>query len=98
MLIRGHLDCNNNMHLVHILLVEFLLFSSLSWGYIIRPFRVDLSSRVAHMRDLIQQTKLPSNSILGQAGAGIELSWLQARQQQWLNSFDWQGEQESMNR
>ncbi|CEL61479.1 Putative epoxide hydrolase OS=Stigmatella aurantiaca (strain DW4/3-1) GN=STAUR_4299 PE=3 SV=2 [Rhizoctonia solani AG-1 IB] len=47
---------------------------------------------------LIQQTRLPETSILGNSGRGTELSWLRDRQKDWLERFDWVKEQKEMNR
>ncbi|QRV92995.1 epoxide hydrolase [Ceratobasidium sp. AG-Ba] len=50
------------------------------------------------MKDLIKSTKLPASSILGDAGAGIKLSWLKSRQEEWIDKFDWKREQDAMNK
>ena len=70
----------------------------LSAAYEIRPFRINLSSRVPHLKDLVQRTKLPATSVLGSAGAGIDLGWLKSRQADWLEKFDWEKEQASLNK
>ncbi|QRV92993.1 epoxide hydrolase [Ceratobasidium sp. AG-Ba] len=75
-----------------------VLIPSVLGAYNVKPFKVDLSSKVPHMRDLIQRTKLPTYSVLGDAGAGIPLDWLRARQKDWLSSFDWTKEQAAMNK
>ncbi|CCO32377.1 Putative epoxide hydrolase OS=Stigmatella aurantiaca (strain DW4/3-1) GN=STAUR_4299 PE=3 SV=2 [Rhizoctonia solani AG-1 IB] len=67
-------------------------------GYNVKPFKIDLSSRVPHLKDLVKLTKLPEASVLGKAGAGIELAWLKDRQQEWLEEFDWEKEQSAMNK
>jgi hypothetical protein len=67
-------------------------------GYNVKPFKVDLSSRMPHLKDLVKLTKLPEASVLGKAGAGIELAWLKDRQQEWLEEFDWEKEQSAMNK
>ncbi|KAF8598946.1 alpha/beta-hydrolase [Ceratobasidium sp. AG-I] len=74
------------------------LFPLLSAAYEIHPFRIDLSSRVPHLKDLVHRTQLPATSVLGSAGAGIDLKWLKNRQTDWLEKFDWEKEQASLNR
>ncbi|QRV92975.1 epoxide hydrolase [Ceratobasidium sp. AG-Ba] len=74
------------------------LIPSVLGAYNVKPFKIDLSSKVPHMKDPIQRTKLPAYSVLGDAGAGIPLDWLKARQKGWLNSFDWNQEQAAMKK
>ncbi|CAE6444536.1 unnamed protein product [Rhizoctonia solani] len=54
-------------------------------------------SKVSHTKDLLQRTKLPASSVLGNSGAGISLDWLKAMQNVWLNECDWSKEQTAMN-
>ncbi|KAF8598944.1 alpha/beta-hydrolase [Ceratobasidium sp. AG-I] len=63
-------------------------------AYNVRPFRIDLSSRVPHMNDVISRTKLPSHSY----GPGIGLAWLKDRQSEWLKDFNWKQEEAAMNK
>ncbi|KAG9082412.1 hypothetical protein FS749_006855 [Ceratobasidium sp. UAMH 11750] len=67
-------------------------------AYDVRPFKINLSSKVPHLKDLVQRTKLPSYSVLGSAGAGISLAWLKDRQSDWLNKYDWSKEQAALNK
>ncbi|KAF8598945.1 alpha/beta-hydrolase [Ceratobasidium sp. AG-I] len=70
----------------------------LSAAYEIHPFKINLSSRVSHLKDIVQRTQLPNTSVLGSAGAGIDLTWLKNRQSDWLGRFDWEKEQASLNK
>ncbi|KAJ1305117.1 hypothetical protein OPQ81_000154 [Rhizoctonia solani] len=79
-------------------LLSFLAFPVISLGYEVRPFKVNLSSRVSHLKELANLTKLPEKSVLGKSGAGIDLSWLKDRRQNWLNDYDWDKEQREMNK
>jgi hypothetical protein len=79
------------------ILAALCLAPALSRAYEVKPFKVDLTSRVPHMKELIKRTELPDSSVLGSAGAGINLSWLKNRQVEWLESFDWQKEEDNMN-
>ncbi|KAF8598948.1 alpha/beta-hydrolase [Ceratobasidium sp. AG-I] len=63
-------------------------------AYNVRPFKIDLSSRVSHMNDLIGRTKLPSQSY----GPGVDLIWLKDRQSQWLKDFNWKQEEAALNK
>jgi pimeloyl-ACP methyl ester carboxylesterase len=66
--------------------------------YDLHPFKINLSSKVPHLTDLVQRTKLPSYSVLGSSGAGIGLSWLRDRQSDWLNNYDWSKEEAALNK
>ncbi|CAE6385263.1 unnamed protein product [Rhizoctonia solani] len=67
-------------------------------SYNVKPFKVNLSAKVPHLKDLVQRTKLPDYSVLGSTGAGVPLDWLKARQKDWLNKFDWSKEEAAMNK
>ncbi|KAG9122029.1 hypothetical protein FRC07_001758, partial [Ceratobasidium sp. 392] len=67
-------------------------------AYDVRPFKINLSSKLPHLKELVRLTKLPSYSVLGSSGAGISLSWLKARQLDWLNKYDWSKEEASLNK
>ncbi|KAG9080422.1 hypothetical protein FS749_008010 [Ceratobasidium sp. UAMH 11750] len=79
-------------------LVALCLAPVLSRAYEVKPFKIDLSSRVPRMKDMIERTVLPERSVLGSAGAGIALTWLKNRQTEWLESFDWQKEEDHLNK
>ncbi|KAG8690976.1 hypothetical protein FRC11_007696 [Ceratobasidium sp. 423] len=79
-------------------LLSLLALPVISLGYDIKPFKVDLSSRVSHLKGLVSLTKLPETSVLGKSGAGIDLSWLKDRQKDWLGRYDWDKEQIEMNK
>jgi hypothetical protein len=85
------------MHLATLATLSYLV-PMLTRAYEIKPFNIDLSSGVPHMKDLIQRTELPSSSVLGSAGAGIDLAWLRNRQTEWLESYDWQKEEDKLNK
>ncbi|CAE6413395.1 unnamed protein product [Rhizoctonia solani] len=79
-------------------LLSLLALPSVTLGYDIKPFKVNLSSRVAHLKELVKLTKLPETSVLGKAGAGIDLTWLKDRQKDWVGGYDWNKEQAAMNK
>ncbi|KEP45150.1 epoxide hydrolase amino-terminal protein, partial [Rhizoctonia solani 123E] len=80
-------------------LLSLLALPSVTLGYDIKPFKVNLSSRVAHLKELVKLTKLPETSALGgKAGAGIDLNWLKDRQKDWVGGYDWNKEQAAMNK
>ncbi|CAE6450255.1 unnamed protein product [Rhizoctonia solani] len=79
--------------------LALLPFSQVVLGsYNVKPFKVNLSSKVPHLKDLVERTKLPKSSVLGSSGAGIPLDWLKARQKEWLSEFDWNKEEDAMNK
>jgi hypothetical protein len=50
------------------------------------------------MLDLIDQTNLPAMIEFQDASAGIELDTLKSLQTEWLTHFDWEKEQERLNK
>ncbi|KAL7917004.1 Alpha/Beta hydrolase protein [Trichoderma austrokoningii] len=69
------------------------------------PFKVDLSSRVPHMLDLIQTTILPTtedsaaiNSFNLTQTTGLPLTTLASLQNEWVNGFNWKTEEDAMNK
>ncbi|KAJ1302233.1 hypothetical protein OPQ81_001054 [Rhizoctonia solani] len=79
-------------------LLSFLAFSFITQGYEVKPFKINLSSRVPHLKELVNLTKLPATSVLGKAGAGVDLTWLKDRQKDWIGEFNWDKEQTLMNK
>jgi hypothetical protein len=70
----------------------------------VKPLKVNLSERVPHMLDLVQRTHLPSaelpaakDSYNTTLSSGMPLSILQSLQKEWVSSFSWEKEQESIN-
>ncbi|PTB63158.1 alpha/beta-hydrolase [Trichoderma citrinoviride] len=68
------------------------------------PFKVDLSSRVPHMLDLIGKTVLPEADLPAAHASsnmslttGISVSTLKQLQTEWTTSFNWTKEQEQIN-
>ncbi|QRV78072.1 epoxide hydrolase [Ceratobasidium sp. AG-Ba] len=66
-------------------------------GFEVKPFKVELGSRIPHMNELIKNTILPSSSVLGSAGKGIGLDWLKDRQSEWTEVYDWDKEEDKLN-
>ncbi|QRV92990.1 epoxide hydrolase [Ceratobasidium sp. AG-Ba] len=66
-------------------------------GFEVKPFKVELGSRIPHMNELIKNTMLPSSSVLGSAGKGIGLDWLKDRQTEWTEVYDWDKEEDKLN-
>ncbi|KAF8754530.1 alpha beta-hydrolase [Rhizoctonia solani] len=79
-------------------LLSLLALPGAALGYSVKPFKVDLSSRVSHLKELVKLTKLPETSVLGKAGAGTDLAWLKDRQKDWLGGYNWEQEQSAMNK
>lgn len=70
----------------------------------IKPFTVDLSSRVSHMLDLIEKTTLPAAELAAahtnlnmSLTTGISLDTLKSLQKEWITSFNWTQQQEQIN-
>ncbi|KAI8946654.1 alpha/beta-hydrolase [Xylaria longipes] len=71
----------------------------------VKPFEINLSERVPHMLDLIQNTQLPSSEFVaarestnGTLSTGISLQTLKELQSEWITGFNWDKEQASMNK
>ncbi|CCO35614.1 Putative epoxide hydrolase [Rhizoctonia solani AG-1 IB] len=79
-------------------LLSLLALPSVILAYDVKPFKINLSPRVTHLKELVKSTELPETSVLGTAGAGIELAWLKDRQKEWLEKYDWEKEQSAMNK
>ncbi|KAL4978213.1 alpha/beta-hydrolase [Aspergillus desertorum] len=66
----------------------------------LEQFQVDLSTGVPRMLDQIRSTKLPAqpvyiNTVISE---GISLSQLKSLRTEWLTKFDWEREQDDMNK
>ncbi|KAG5746814.1 hypothetical protein H9Q70_010488 [Fusarium xylarioides] len=66
----------------------------------LKPFTVDLSDGVPHMIDLAQRTKLPANGdyFYFDPNAGIRLAMLQSLRKELIENFDWDAEQQKLNK
>ena len=71
----------------------------------VKPLKINLSERMPHMLDLVQRTHLPAaelpaakDSYNTSLSSGMPLSTLQSLQKEWIASFSWEKEQESINR
>ncbi|KAJ7646786.1 Alpha/Beta hydrolase protein [Roridomyces roridus] len=65
----------------------------------LRPFKIDLSSEVARMKTLVNNTRLPSHDLYPEVGIanGIELGTLEELKNEWTTSFDWETQQAELN-
>lgn len=66
----------------------------------VQPFKVDLSEGVPRMMELIKNSDLPDEPQYPgvEPYKGIGLDVLKKLQDQWLNEFDWDKEEEYLNR
>lgn len=69
------------------------------------PFKVDLSSRVPHMLDLLQKTTLPTTEDPAAVSSynltettGLPLTTLASLRNDWINGFNWTAEEDAMNK
>jgi hypothetical protein len=65
----------------------------------LRPFKIDLSSQIPHLNDLVRSTRFPSKALYPNAGTekGIELDTLLELRNEWLDSFDWETQEAELN-
>jgi hypothetical protein len=70
--------------------------------YTLRPLHVDLSRGVSRMTDLVRNTRVPPASPSPPSSPsstlGIDTQWLQTLQKDWVRDFDWEREQNYMNK
>ncbi|KAF5597820.1 epoxide hydrolase [Fusarium pseudocircinatum] len=64
----------------------------------LKRFSVDLSDGVPHMVDLAQRTELPTNGNYFDPNAGIRLETLQSLRKELIEDFDWDAEQQKLNK
>lgn len=71
-----------------------------STSFNLRPYTIDLSKGVPRMLDLVRDTRLPEKPQYPGVGSsmGIDLDVLKSLRKQWLEKFNWEKEQRSMNR
>ncbi|KAK9318857.1 Alpha/Beta hydrolase protein [Lipomyces orientalis] len=70
----------------------------------VKPLKINLSERVPHMLDLVHRTHLPpaelsaaKSSYNTTLSSGLPLSTLKSLRKEWITSFKWELEQESIN-
>lgn len=65
----------------------------------LKPFKIDLASKVPHLKTLLTQTRLPAKTTHPDLGPekGIELDVLTGLKEEWLTSYDWDAEQAKLN-
>ncbi|KAJ6501431.1 Alpha/Beta hydrolase protein [Mycena vitilis] len=68
-------------------------------GFNVQPFRIDLGHKVAHMKLLVENTRLPDTSLYPTAGIdfGIELDFLRDLRSRWLDHFNWTKQESELN-
>lgn len=71
----------------------------------VRPVKLNFTQHVPHMLDLVKRTHLPSTELqtakMGPNNTlltGMPLSTLRQLQNEWTTSFDWEKEQNSINK
>jgi hypothetical protein len=65
----------------------------------LKPFKIDLSSKVPHLKTLVRNTRLPAKPLYPDLGAdkGIQLDFLSSLKEEWVTSYDWDAEQATLN-
>ncbi|KAJ6569565.1 Alpha/Beta hydrolase protein [Mycena capillaripes] len=65
----------------------------------VQPFRINLAHEVAHMRALVQNTRLPDKTLYPAVGIdlGIELDFLRDLRTQWLEDYNWTKQEVALN-
>lgn len=67
---------------------------------VVKPFKVNLSSEVPRMLKLVKESKLPDKPEYPGVGSsfGIDLDVLKDLKKQWLEDFNWEKEQDAINK
>ncbi|KAJ7347517.1 Alpha/Beta hydrolase protein [Mycena albidolilacea] len=65
----------------------------------LKPFKIDISSKVSHLKTLVRNTRLPAKPLYPDLGAdkGIQLDFLSSLKEEWVTSYDWDAEQATLN-
>jgi hypothetical protein len=65
----------------------------------LKPFKINLSSKVPHLKTLVHNTRLPAKPLYPDLGAdkGIQLDFLSSLKEEWVTSYDWDAEQATLN-
>ena len=71
-----------------------------SGAFDLQPFQFNVSDRLPRLYELLRETKLPDNPQYPGVGAtrGIDLDVLKSLREQWLTEYNWEQEQEYLNR
>ncbi|KAJ7463638.1 Alpha/Beta hydrolase protein [Mycena latifolia] len=65
----------------------------------LKPFKIDLTSEIPHLMDLLRTTHLPEKALYPDVGPdkGIELDFLRDLRSEWMGSFSWEAVQAELN-
>ncbi|KAJ7678529.1 Alpha/Beta hydrolase protein [Mycena rosella] len=68
-------------------------------GFDLRPFKIDLNSKIPRLKSLLQNTRIPEKDLyLGVGpGYGVEVETLRALKDEWSGNYSWAAEQEKLN-
>ncbi|KAJ7656666.1 Alpha/Beta hydrolase protein [Mycena rosella] len=63
------------------------------------PFKIDLSSKIPRLKELVRNTRLPAKALYADASPdkGIEVDFLRELQTEWVETFDWDAQQAELN-
>lgn len=65
----------------------------------LESFKIDLSSKVPHLKTLLRNTRLPAEPLYPDLGPdkGIQLDFLRVLKEEWETNYDWDAEQAKLN-
>ncbi|KAJ7277110.1 Alpha/Beta hydrolase protein [Mycena rebaudengoi] len=65
----------------------------------LKSFKIDLSSKVPHLKTLLRNTRLPAEPLYPDLGPdkGIQLDFLRVLKEEWETNYDWDAEQAKLN-
>ncbi|KAJ7184615.1 Alpha/Beta hydrolase protein [Mycena filopes] len=66
----------------------------------IKPFKIDLGSKIPRLKSLVENTRLPAQPLYPSVGPekGVELDFLRELRTEWVTSFDWEAQEVELNR
>lgn len=90
----------NSLVILSLICLEAIAATLSNQSFDLRPFTINLSRGVPRMLNLINDTQLPERPQYPGIGSseGIDLEVLKTLRETWLNKFDWEKEQEYLNR
>ncbi|KAJ7184630.1 epoxide hydrolase 1 [Mycena filopes] len=65
----------------------------------VKPFKIDLGSKIPRLKFLVENTRLPAQSLYPSVGPekGVELDFLRELRTEWVTSFDWEAQEAALN-
>ncbi|KAJ7131762.1 Alpha/Beta hydrolase protein [Mycena crocata] len=88
-----------NFRVVLFALLTSTLAGAVKNTFDLKPFKIDLSGEIPHLKTLLRNTRLPKEALYPDAGPvkGTELNFLRELRTEWLDTYDWEAQQAELN-